>query len=107
MRPKEMTMPEDDDELRAKGVEEMPGFDALTDHDKVELVKFEHYLRVAREPKQPIEGAYAHVYGEVVRDDPRCPRVSCHETWDDATEQCALVKAHEGPCRDVYGRPLR
>jgi hypothetical protein len=48
------------------GVESIPGFDALTDHDKVELVKFEHYLRVKREPEQPIEGAYAHVYGEVV-----------------------------------------
>ncbi len=47
-------------------VESMRGFDSLSDHDKVELVKFEHYLRVKREPEQPIEGAYAHVYGEVV-----------------------------------------
>ena len=51
------------------GVESMPGFDALTDHDKVELVKFEYYLRVKRKPEQPVEGAYAHVYGEVVYED--------------------------------------
>lgn len=66
-------MPEDDEQLRATAVESMPGFDELTDHDKVELVKFEHYLRVAREPVQPVEGAYAHVYGEVVRDDSEKP----------------------------------
>jgi hypothetical protein len=44
-------------------VESLPGFESLTGNDKVELLKFEHYLRVKREAVQPIEGAYAHVYG--------------------------------------------
>jgi hypothetical protein len=42
-------------------VESIEGFDELTDHDKMELVKFEHYLRIKSEPEQPPEGAYAHV----------------------------------------------
>ena len=50
-------------------VESLPGFESLTDNDKVELLKFEHYLRVKREPVQPIEGAYAHIYGDVVFED--------------------------------------
>jgi hypothetical protein len=50
-------------------VERLPGWEALSDHDKAELLKFEHYLRLRREPVQPIEGAYAHVYGEVAFED--------------------------------------
>ena len=50
-------------------VESLPGFDALTDHDKVELLKFEHYLRRKREPGVTSDTVYADVYGEVVFED--------------------------------------
>jgi hypothetical protein len=50
-------------------VEKLEGFDSLPEGDKAELRKFEQYLRLKKAPEQPIEGAYAAVYGEVVFED--------------------------------------
>lgn len=55
-------------------VEKIPGFDKLSSKDRVELIKFEHYLRRRSDGEKANESnfqlnAYAEVYGEVVFED--------------------------------------
>jgi hypothetical protein len=53
-------------------VRDLPGFDALSDHDKAELMKFEAYLqrRHDKPDENPATVTYPEHYGEVVFEDP-------------------------------------
>lgn len=51
-------------------VRNLPGFDALSGHDKAELLKFEAYLQRRHDkPDEPATHAYAETHGEVVFED--------------------------------------
>jgi hypothetical protein len=52
-------------------VRDLPGFDALSDHDKAELLKFETFLKRRHDkPDEPVTHAYAETHGEVMFEDP-------------------------------------
>jgi hypothetical protein len=51
-------------------VRDYPGFDALSDHDKAELLKFETFLQRRHDkPDEDLQHAYAETHGEVVFED--------------------------------------